>query len=146
MKDCINQRIFVQNVGISKIDMYHPPNEIEIDISFRPDILLSSTLISHNFNKADYHYQGLNSYLRFIDWNYLFADCTVNVAVNYVNDVLLLGLDYFLPLRKIKTDAAPVWHNLSLKKLKSLKTKRFNNSVKSAYNIYTHLRRDPKKF
>lgn len=109
-----------QPLPLSKIDDYHPPLLISIE-------WLTSTCDGNNqkpqlcFKRTDFY--GLNNYLDLIDFHALFADKTLDGQIEALYDVLLLGINMFVPKTVIHSNSKCPWSNRKLRQLKNRRNK-----------------------
>lgn len=85
---------------IISIDVEHIPIDIIVDIVSTDNSLALGLNLIRDFKNTNY--DGLNSFLLSVNWNYLLDKVETNRALDLFYDVLLIGFDYFVPNKIIK--------------------------------------------
>lgn len=157
---------------LSRVDEYHLPIEMVVSTDFIENIEPKQAPTGFNFKKADF--SGLNNYLSLVDWSNILSDvCGVDKAVDVFYEVLLVGLNEFVPLKRMFVMNHPPWYNKRIKNLKNRMSKahkayrdsdekeakmnffairkEFHDAQESAFNGYLSdtekmLQSDPSKF
>lgn len=159
-------------VPLSRVDAYHVPIEVKIDMDAGSIARPSPPAMVFDFKKANF--EALSKHILSTDWDIMFKSYTkVGEAVDFFYAVIIQGFNLFVPKKTVRHTSRPVWFNRSLLKLKNLKTKawyrykrtnsaedfseycklrsRFASSQRSLYDDYlrktqSDLTSDPTKF
>lgn len=105
---------------LSVIDNYHPPLEMFIPMSPMEKVKPNDRSSAFNYSRADY--AGLKDYLGSVDWDSVLRRVDgVDAAVDAFYDVLLVGLNDFVPRKRNVPVKHPPWYT---KRIRSLKNER----------------------
>ena len=131
---------------ISSVVQHHIPVEINFSVSDLP-LLNIDEEVSYNFNKADYG--KLNDYFSNIDWKVLEDSSDVDSMVQSFYNILMKGIQMYVPKRVSKSHKYPVWYTKETKNIIKLKNKahrRYKDS-KSVHDYvkYANLRKESKQ-
>ncbi|CAG9781741.1 unnamed protein product [Diatraea saccharalis] len=98
---------------LSKIDIVHPPFEVQISLSSPKYLPVNNEIPRYNFYKADYI--SLNRFLKSTPWSELFSKVTdVNEMVKHLYDVLRESISLYVPLRNRRKSNYPPWFSTNL--------------------------------
>jgi len=116
-----------------KIDNYHEPIDIEFLVEMDDVIEFNPDEHEFNFKKAEY--DGLNAYLTSIDWDVELSSHTeVDAVVDRFYDILKIGFERYVPLKKKFSNSHPPWYSKTLSNLKNRRSrahKRYKSSGKT---------------
>lgn len=143
--DWVNTTTIDSNLVLSKIDLFHPP--ILLKYSYNSNTELSSDgLCNYYFLKTNF--VGLNEYLKSVDFSPIFRTEDVNIAAKIFYNILLVGIEQFVPKSRLKgSPFSPPWLTSDLKKIRNRKNKAWSNYLRheshenycnftSLYNLY----------
>lgn len=100
------------------VDGHHPPLEIEFSVGFDDVVTNESDDHEYNFKKADF--VGMNAYLESVNWDIQLRDMTdVDVMVDRFYELLSVGLERYVPIRKKLSNSHPPWYSKRLLNLKN---------------------------
>lgn len=131
-------------IPLSKVDIYHDPIEIILDISKEMSRIPEISEPAFNFRKTDF--VSLNAFFESIEWDVLLSETTdCNENVNRLYEVLMDGFNRCVPKAKPVKDNHPLWYDRSILKLKNKKKrahKRYKKTkLRSDHAIYNDLRK-----
>ncbi|XP_058448683.1 uncharacterized protein LOC131428655 [Malaya genurostris] len=118
-KTDIAPNICVAPSPLVKCVRHHPPLHIVLETKRLPHDSAPSSIISYNFNRADYN--SMTAFLMSIDWDDILDNDDVNAAVQTFSNVLIYAIDYFVPKRSVRHSKHPPWLTAELKHLKTSK-------------------------
>lgn len=106
--------------SISKIDPYHPPLEMIIELC---DLVPAqhNAGVKFNFHRADY--VALNQYFASVDFATNLEELDTDAAVDFLYDVLHQGFELHVPHSLVRPNNHPPWHNKTLAAIKNRKNK-----------------------
>ncbi|KAG4068495.1 hypothetical protein HA402_004836 [Bradysia odoriphaga] len=100
------------------VDVYHPPLDIEFSVDFDDVAVSESDDRELNFRRADF--VGLNACLESISWDAeLNASTDVDSMVDRFYELLSVGFERYVPIRKKISNAHPPWYSKNLLNLKN---------------------------
>ncbi|KAG4076032.1 hypothetical protein HA402_011506 [Bradysia odoriphaga] len=102
---------------LSRVDFpFHEATEFRFTIADHRSVLPNVNGFSYDFKKADY--DSLSEYLARIDWTGAFSNCpTVEDSIDTFYDLLLSGLEQFVPVLRSESNNHPPWyHNTSVRR------------------------------
>lgn len=128
---------------MSKIDTYHPPLLIELDLVSMSSVLTKLEVPRYNFRSANY--TALNADLNAVNWNSVIGnEQDVNIMVDKFYTTLNNLIDIHVPKKRPKNNRYPVWFSYDLiKRIKEkdklhTKYKRYKNPLD--YCDYSYVR------
>ena len=124
-------------------DNYHPPLCMEIGTD--------SEIISEGLNFQGYYRDfkstrlpDLLHFLNQVNWDALFQNQPLDNMLNIFYEILYLGIDLYVPLKKYSTRKFPAWYSQELKNYiveKKMAHKRFKSSnTPNDYKEFSRLR------
>ncbi|KAK5649182.1 hypothetical protein RI129_000211 [Pyrocoelia pectoralis] len=129
------------------IDHYHPPLMSFISLDVSNIQCLKYDLISYDFKNVDY--SSLNRYLRYIDWDCMFKNLSLEQMVSTFYDLIHTSIALFVPVYRYKSFTYPVWFNAELKALiirkKCAHIKYKKSGLLCDYELFGNLRADCKQ-
>lgn len=138
--------VVLPSAPLVKVDNYHPPLEIDLDIKRPHHLSFNSDFAQYNFRKTDY--ARCCSDLSTVDWNVLLKSNCNDSLLNFYN-ALWAAIKCHTPLKRIRNNKYPVWFSGSLirvlreKDKYHTKFKRFGNP--RDYDAFSLLRKRSKK-
>lgn len=112
------------DMPLSRKDVYHDPIELVIATSFLETIEPRQVHSEFNFKRGDF--VGLDAYLSSVsESNFTTSGSDVNDMVDSFYEVLLVGLNKFIPLKRVFQTSGPPWYNQRIKNLKNRRSKAY---------------------
>lgn len=123
-----------------KEDIYHPALSFSINFAFA-ESQDTDTYIRFNFKKCDF--LSLNQYLQNMEWNNVYNNTDLNVALDEFYKIMVGSFEKFVPIIKYKSDKRlDSWFTPELKKLKNRKNalykklkRKFDTAINNEYNV-----------
>lgn len=126
------------------IDSYHPPLLFIIHINtdaLSPKVL-SKQYFKYDFNNSNF--AAINSFVNNVEWKVLFDNINIDECVSIFYDYIYTAMDFYIPVRLLRSSNFPPWFNAELKRLTFLKKtahlKFKRHGYSHDYNIFKTLR------
>lgn len=137
-------RVLASEFPLVKEDIpHHFATEILLDLPVNcPETVDDTEERIYDFKKADF--DKLSAYISEFDFHSQFqAFNNLNDMVMYFYYILFIGIEWFVPTRKIKLSRHPPWYNRSLIRLLNQKNKAFRRYASSGRcaTLYKYLRK-----
>ena len=112
------------------IDVYHPPLGFSLCVDTPVNDKKMTTSMNFNFNKTNFN--GLNLFLKNIDFTLLFCNNNIEQITSAFYEILLEGFKNFVPLERDKDyNSSPPWFTGNLKTLRNRKNKVWRKYLKT---------------
>ncbi|XP_055542939.1 uncharacterized protein LOC129728519 [Wyeomyia smithii] len=98
---------------------HHPPLLLTLEMHPEHRFEEIAEAVHYDFNRANF--VGMNNFLAGVDWNTSLACDDANSAASTVCNILLYAIDQFVPKKRHRKPANPIWSNSVFKHLKRIK-------------------------
>ncbi|KAG5882411.1 hypothetical protein JTB14_008986 [Gonioctena quinquepunctata] len=96
-------------------DAYHPALYVDIQIETSCPTPLSYDNFYYNFKKGNYY--NMNIFFNNVNWEDLLSNKTINLAVSALYEVILTGIQLYVPLARYKNPKFSKWYSIELQNL-----------------------------